>query len=148
MTTCNIWQHSNLLVLSASHRSVAGFYFAAEPVRCLPAAAAQEEVGAAMRHCLAEGKTNVPVPSDWKVYHSAFLKAAGFRSWKALEGSAKSCEVSIGTSDFQLLPLKNGGSSGPHKGFQPFGATPVLLPLTASDRELGRGLLEALVRAE
>jgi hypothetical protein len=47
-----------------------------------------------------------------------------------------------------LTPLRNGGTRGDQKGFQPFGAPVVTVAEAAPDAELGAAVIEALNRSQ
>lgn len=141
---CGVYQHPDVLLLHGERRAEAGFTVASAPVRRLSPDATESEIGSALRSVLAAYVADEPDPPDLKQHRDAFLKATGFRSWKELEGSAKSCWISEEDGTVTLTPLKNGGRSGPSKGFQPFGAADVVVPSASSDHETGRALLKAL----
>jgi hypothetical protein len=72
------------------------------------------------------------------------LRATKFRSWRALEAGAKSCLVDEESGVVEFTPLRNGGTRGPKKGFQPFGATVVTSSTDAANEVMGRALMTAL----
>ncbi len=127
----------------------AGIGVSIAPVHRFNAHSDGADIGAALRSSLEHG-VSVAVPEGWKEHADlgrAFLRAAHLRSWKQLQTGSVSCWVRSDGSQIELTPLRNGGTSGPEKGFQPFGAAPIALAADASDAELGTALLEALTRS-
>lgn len=117
------------------------------PVIRLTASAATGEIGHALRAVLSEYREGVGDPTDWKADSAAFLRQTGFKSWKSLEGPARRCWIAESDEQIVFTPLRNGGTRGDQKGFQPFGAAVVTVPSESSDETVGRALLEALSRS-
>lgn len=140
--------HPDGFILHAHHRATSGVLVGAPPVLRLPLDASDADVGVAVRTVLGAYVEAVPHPSDWSESGRAFLKAAGYRSWRALEAPARSCWIEVADGRLLITPLRNGGSRGDRKGFQPFGAEPIAAALSDSDEEVGSALKEALRRAE
>jgi hypothetical protein len=132
-------------------RAPAGFHVSTSPVFRLPPDASPESVGRHLREALASYQPNfaLPPPSEWKAYQRAFLKSTGFRSWRQLEGPSKSCFIQQDADGRVVFtPLRNGGSRGPKKGFQPFGLPAITTPASLTDGALGTYLLDALAKSE
>lgn len=111
--------------------------------------ASAADIGAALRSLLTSPPSAV-LPDGWKEnaeLGKQFLTAAGVRSWKQLETDTVHCWIESNGDVVTLTPLRNGGTSGDRKGFQPFGATVVTVPMSATDAELGAAVLEALARS-
>jgi hypothetical protein len=143
-----VYQHADVLLLHAHRRAQAGFLVAVPPVIRLPPSSSAAEVGKALRQALGAFQAEREDPADWSGLRSEFLQATGFRSWKALEESAKSCWIEEQAGRIELTPLKNGGSRGADKGFQPFGVPPSTMEASESDAEIGQALLDALSRSK
>ena len=135
--------HPQAWILHSEHRTTAGVLLHAPPVLRFSVPAKSAELGAAIRSTLAAYADGVPHPSSWKGSGAEFLKLTGFKSWRALEGLAKACWISAKEDKVFFTPLRNGGTCGDEKGFQPFGADPIVVSRQSADSELG----EALVRA-
>jgi len=101
-----------------------------------------------LRDAIEAFQANVPVPKDWRQFRAEFLRATGFRSWRALEGKAKCCWISKESDVITFTPLRNGGAKGGQKGFQPFGAAPIHASFNTSAEELGAALLMALAECK
>ena len=143
-----VYQHPTELVLHAQRRARAGFCIASPPVFRLPATSTAEEVGNGVRRALDAYQDDLPDPGSWKDVRDQFLRATGYKSWKALETKAKSCWIEDVDGSISLTPLRNGGSRGDNAGFQPFGKESVLVPATCANDELGGALLRVLSLCE
>jgi hypothetical protein len=124
-----------------------GALLSVPPVSRLPLGTAERDAGAALRSALASPPTTVRNPTrprEWKAVADRFLRAAGYRSWRQLETGAVSCDIELLDSTITLTPLANGGTRGPRKGFQPFGAEPVVVAEADDDEALGRALICAI----
>jgi hypothetical protein len=140
--------HPDGFVLHAQHRAISGVLVGAPPVLRLPLNVSDAELGAALRTVLRAYVEGVRHPTDWSESGKAFLKAAGYRSWKSLEALARSCWIEVSDDRIVITPLRNGGSRGDQKGFQPFGAEPVISSISGDDDEVGGALKVALERAQ
>ena len=89
-----------------------------------------------------------PSHSELAVLSKSFLKAAGFRSWRALEAGARGCSIEERAGTIVFTPLRNGGTRGSKKGFQPFDAPPIVYRHDVGAATLGEALWEALRQAE
>ena len=145
--TGGIYRRSDCIIIHLVNRATSGIGIASTPVFRVLVSASQEEIGQAILAALAAFEDGVPHPSEWIGHGKEFLKAAGFRSWRALEKDAVYCTFSDDGSSFRFEPLRNGGTRGDKKGFQPFGAAEVVLLSQVSAAELGTAALVALARA-
>ena len=119
------------------------------PVHRLDAAADPSDAGRALRESLAASTTRIP-PRFWREQREItkeFLKAAHVRSWRQLQTGAVACWIAERDGVIVLTPLRNGGTRGDSKGFQPFGASDVTVAASATDAELGAAVIEALDRS-
>ena len=120
------------------------------PVHRFPAHEDPGAIGAALRGVLFTPPSIVP-PRGWKErapLGKQFLKAARVASWRQLQLKALSCWITVDGDVVKLTPLRNGGSRGDTKGFQPFGVPDIIVDAAASDEALGAALIEALRRSE
>jgi hypothetical protein len=147
----SVLERPEVLLVHAEAKTTAGVYLANEPVIRLKPTAAPQELGAALRQALASFRIGVPHPKPEQVsgLFKPFLKAAGFRSWRSLEVGAKCCSVSQKPDGSIVIAiLRNGGTRGDRKGFQPFGVPDHRLPEGVSDASLGAGVRKALELCE
>jgi hypothetical protein len=144
------YRTGNMLLLHAVAYTRAGIGVLVPPVHRFTSETDPGVVGAALSDLLASPPSIVP-PDGWKdraEMGKQFLKAAGFRSWKQLEARAVYCSIEAGEERITLTPLRNGGTRGDKKGFQPFGAPVVTVAVDAPTRELGAAVSEALHRSQ
>jgi len=146
--SAGVFQHPEFLILHAFQRLGDGPELATIPVVRLPASTSIAEIGLTLRQMLTAYQVNTSTLFDWKAARAQFLQATGFRSWRALEGPAKMCWIEEIGDRIIFTPLRNGGTRGPKKGFQPFGAAEISVPARATDVELGKALLSALSQAQ
>jgi hypothetical protein len=107
-------------------------------------------IGAALRSVLFTPPSIVP-PRGWKdraPLGKQFLEAARVSSWRQLQLKAVSCWIASEGHVVKLTPLRNGGTRGDKKGFQPFGAPEIVLDARESDHALGAALINALRQSE
>ena len=143
----SVLERPEVLLVHGHVKTTGGGYVASPPTIRLDPAAPAREIGIAVRTALDAFRSGVADPDDseWLDLNKTFLKAAGFRSWRALENGAKLCHVTRradGTYVFQIM--RNGGTRGDKKGFQSFGVPDQYLNGTASDSELGTAVRTAL----
>lgn len=138
----------DVLILHA-HRCISGSFRYTLPVVRLPPALKFERIGRTLREMLGAHREHATPLSHEEFKNNAadFLRATKFRSWRALEASAKSCFIAEHDGAIVFTPLRNGGAKGSKKGFQP-GASDVSSPRDASNEALGRALMDALARSE
>jgi hypothetical protein len=144
MRAAGAYLHPDTWIIHAEHRTTAGVLMSNPPVFRMPLSAATSQLGLAVRQALEGYRENVPHPTDWKNAGAEFLKLTGFKSWRALEAPSKSCWISESGGELVFTPLRNGGTAGDKKGFQPFGAVPLRVPAAPSDEQLGQALMETL----
>jgi hypothetical protein len=120
------------------------------PVSRLRASATAMEVGAALRAAVGARPAVLPHPdrNSWKMLGDQFLRAAQCRSWRQLQTDAKHCWIRAVDGHISITPLANGGTRGPHKGFQPFGASEIRVLEAATDQTIGQALLDALAACQ
>jgi hypothetical protein len=140
--------HPDGFILYAQQRTSSGVLVNAAPVVRLPPHAPAADLGTALRTVLASYKEGVPHPKNWSDATQRFLKATGYRSWRALQDPSRSCWIEASAGAFRITPLKNGGPRGDQKGFQPFGAEAVVAPGDATNEQLGRSLEAALAASQ
>ena len=146
--SAGVYLHPSAFILHALGQVPAGFQISIPPVFRLPVSAAPELLGRTLREALAAYQPGFAQPADWSGHRAGFLKAAGLRSWRNLEGLSRSCWIQEADRQITFTPLRNGGPRGAKKGFQPFGAALIVCSSGASDQELGGVLLDALAMCE
>lgn len=144
------YRTSTAILLHPIAHTQRGLTVLVPPVRRLPIDADPIQVGLTLRELLRAPQSMIP--SDyWKArvpLSEEFLKQAGYRSWKQLNEGARYCWIEGTGGTIVLTPLRNGGSRGDRKGFQPFGAPLVTVEEGGGDADLGAAVIEALNRCE
>jgi hypothetical protein len=90
---------------------------------------------------LSESRTEVPAPTDTKSFSAAcsqILKQAGVKSFLNLQRSAHLVEAAMDRSHIVMTPQRNGGSSGPSRGYHPILHMAARLPNTANASDVGQ----------
>jgi hypothetical protein len=117
-----------------------GLNIASEPYVRLPLDVDAETLGNAVLSALGNSGRRVPHPASWNGLGAARLAAAGVRSERAFQLSARGIGVERLASLFRLEPTRNGGAKGAAKGFEPLPELALSLPLASSAEELGRAV--------
>jgi hypothetical protein len=141
-----IYGRSDWLIIHPVNEATSGVGIASSPVFRVPVTASQEEIGEAIIAALAAFKSGVQ-HHDCTSHGKEFLKAAGFRSWRALYSNAVYCSFSDDGISLRFEPHAYGGTRGDQKGFQPLGAAEVVASSQASATEIGAAALVALSQA-
>lgn len=144
------YRTSTTILLHPTAHTQRGLAVLVPPVRRLPKDADPIQVGFTLRELLRAPQAVIP-PDNWKArvpLSEEFLKQAGYRSWKKLNEGARYCWIEATDGTIALTPLRNGGSRGDKKGFQPFGAPLVTVEEGSGDADLGAAVIEALNRSE
>jgi hypothetical protein len=93
-------------------------------------------------------KDDYPHPQDWKAFSQSFLKAAGLRSWRTLQLGSRCCMIERTATLLQIVPTRNGGTTGDDKGFHALADSTIELPSTSDPARLGAALLFAFDRCQ
>ena len=123
-----------------------GLRIGTEPINVLPGNTSAADLCEALQKALAAAKEGVAHPTDWKAQLEPLLQCAKIRSWNALQKSAKLCQVEAVDCGFRISPSRNGGTSGPDKGYHPIADQAVVLSLGSSPEDLGVAVLRILTR--
>ena len=144
-----VYRHGDVLLVHPINSTVTGLGVASEPLARQRFDAGVEVIGMAVQGALKAYREDIPSSREASAERGrAFLKAAGFRSWRSLERDALYCQFYDDGDQITFEPLRNGGTQGEKKGFQPFGAASVTVPARSSAATIGEATLEALSRAE
>lgn len=140
MASAQVYFRKSHLHLCAMHTFTTGLGMAGLPALCVDSSVGDEALGSAVRKVLAGSRDGVAEPDDHRAAMREVLAALGVTSWGALEGTAQLCAVHQTLDRLRLVPTRNGGRTGPGRGFHELDAAAVLLPAATSDEELGRAL--------
>ena len=146
--SAGVWLRPEVLILIAHLGVRGGPRYATLPVARLSPTSGVTEIGLTLRSMLGcYEEVNDISDEDHHARGVVLLRAMKFRSWRSLEAGAKSCLIGEDQGALVFTPLRNGGTRGPRKGFQPFGAADISLPGDASNSAMGRALMDALARS-
>jgi hypothetical protein len=146
-----VYLREGRMLVQASDRTDsrhAGFWVATPPVVSLDAAAGAATVGQAVLDALARSRVEAPVPDRGVDLEAPLRNAAGVRSRRALMMGTRACWVNREEGEIRIDPLRNGGASGPERGFSPLPLSErCTLEATATAETVGRAVIAALERA-
>ena|ERR1051326_2951494 len=135
------YSFSDAFVLHSQGRAPSWIHIACEPYIRLSRGASSDDLGRAVRSILNAYRPEVTEPADFKQVTADFLRGMGVKSNRRLQETSISCGLRQKEDGFEFAPARNGGTSGDGKGFQPIAGAAFLIPIDASDAELGAGLL-------
>ncbi len=144
MKLATAYDRGGKLYFHGFSQTTAGVWIFSEPV--LTPADDPEEVGRAIRECLAASRKGVPDPprSEWDALTEPLFTLARATSFDAFAEGAKCVQISMEGEVITLIPLRN---DGPREGFIALEEkTQTITP--DSDEELGSAILAALAMAE
>jgi hypothetical protein len=143
-----VYRHPDRVLLHPIAVSSAGVGISVPPVVRLPPDSPLEVLGSALLEVLGSAAAPIPHPdpAEWPRIRKRFLKAAGVRSWKALEEPATYCWIEDTGDEILFTPTRNGRTEGERKGFQPLPEAAVRIAARSRPGEIGAALLEALAR--
>jgi hypothetical protein len=129
---------SHAFVVVAYHRTVAGFYLAGRPITRLAASATDVELGAVTRATLGASLRGLRTPrrAEYTPRLRDLAKAAGMRTWAALEKTARLCMVEETRGAIRVVPHRHGGSRGADAGYHALDET-AFEPADNGDEALG-----------
>jgi hypothetical protein len=140
----SVYARSADYIVQPSSWTTTGLRVGTEPINVLPCDAGVADLGEALQKALSAAKEGIVHPTDWKAQLEPLLQCAKLRSWNALQKSAKMCEVELTDHGLRITPSRNGGTSGPDKGYHPIADQSVVLPLECSTEELGAAVFRGL----
>jgi hypothetical protein len=140
----SVYARDHDYIIQPSSWTITGLRIGSEPTEILDHDVAAASLGAALRRAQSAAKEGVEHPTDWKAHLLPLLQSAKIRSWNALQKSAKYCQVEALNHELRITPFRNGGTSGPDKGYHPIADHASTLPLHCSDKELGTAVISAL----
>ncbi|HCU54553.1 MAG TPA: hypothetical protein DIC36_09860 [Gammaproteobacteria bacterium] len=118
------------------------------PIHVLASDSSTEALGQSLREMLASTRYGLADQEEARELRKVFLKEAGFKSWKALQQDARYCQINENGKHLQLIPSRNGGWSGPDRGFRWLEDAKVTVAVSVTDAGLGRALLETMQRCQ
>jgi hypothetical protein len=135
-------------VIHGTHYSDQWIGNAGPPVHVVASDSAAEALGRALRETLASTRYGLADKAEARKLGDAFVKAAGFKSLKALVLESRYCHVNEDGKHLQLTPSRQGGWSGPDRGAHWLDDEKLTVAMSVTDAELGRALREAMQRCQ
>lgn len=139
------------IVVSSYSRTVDGVNVLNGWFKTLPADVDSSTLGTAVREAL--DRTGDKHPHAGREHREAMSRALwsqmGVRSYSAYLRGARGVAVTVADPGkvITVTPLRNGGTSGPEKGFTYNVDAEVTIPSSSTDEELGRTVMEAFAVA-
>jgi hypothetical protein len=116
----------------------------------LPISVTSAELGLAIRGALLAFQPDAPWPDfrspEWKALRKIRLRAAGVTSERQYMTGSKLVHIDAAGENLVLTPTRNGGATGPTKGFEELTAASAAVSLAADDSRLGIAVTEAWAR--
>jgi hypothetical protein len=140
MRCANVLKLPTRLVVHPMNRTTAGVWVFAEPCTSLEPASSPEAVGAAVLSALACSVSDAEHPTDWAEFGKRRLSAFGVTSEAKLHAGRLVHVEAVG-GQLTVAPTRNGGATGPTKGFSNLSEKSILV----HDDPLPTGL--AVIRA-
>jgi hypothetical protein len=138
------------VLIHASARTAAGFYISAEPWLTMPSDVSNALLGSAVHEALLAFRSNVAVPDyrslEWKALQRARLRAVGAGSERQFMKGSKFVGIGVVGQEFHFSPTRNGGSTGPDRGYRFLPGDIVKSPPTNEPEILAQKLVEAWAR--
>lgn len=114
-----IYKLPSRFVVCPVSTTTSGISIASEPYIVLPTPASAVELGASINQALASSLAGVEHPSSWKGLATPRLAAAGVRSEATFQKQASLVSVNADGKKATFTPHRNGGATGPDKGYSP-----------------------------
>lgn len=118
--SCAVFALAGDLIVLAESLSVDGAWIFNGFAERIAAAAADEDLGAAVLRGLATSTTGVAHPSDWSTFNreaEVQLQRVGVCSFAQLHRQARCVRVDRVGGSVKVTPHASGGASGPGRGF-------------------------------
>jgi hypothetical protein len=103
-------------------------------------------LGASLVDALNAALKNRPPVTDWKALGEPLFKAAGVRSWAALQKQNSLVAVQRERGTIRFSPCRNGGASGDDRGYKEIAEAVASIASSASPSEVGQAIRTALAQ--
>ena len=137
MQSAAVYQLKDRVLIHPWHQTTTGLGVASDPYVTLPLDVDSKTLGASVLSVLASSGRTVPHPKSWKGLEAPRLKAAGVRTERAFQLSARSVVVDRAAETLRIEPSRNGGARGYSKGFVPLPDLAASVPVTSTPEEIG-----------
>src|SRR5262245_57849166 len=144
MRSAAIYVLKDRVLLHPWQKTTVGLGISSEPYTTLPADASNLRLGEALLAVLSASGQTVPHPQSWESVAKPRLDAAGDKSEKAFHSNTKSVTVDWQDDSLHFEPTRNGGASGPDKGFHPLSNSRVTVAAGMGAEAIGSAVKSAL----
>jgi hypothetical protein len=125
-------------------KTTVGLGICSEPYVSEPLDANDRRLGEVLLGTLDASGLTVPHPKSWKGITRPRLEAAGVKSEKAFQTGTLSVTVNWHDDTLCFAPTRNGGASGPEKGFHPLSESSVFVAANAGAEAIGATVRSAI----
>lgn len=144
---CSIYVLPDVYFIHPLSRTRDGFWLFHGPTSRVERTSDAAALGQAVLDMLRESRTETPAPTDTKSFSAScaqILKQSGVKSFLHLQRNAHMIQVEGNHSHIVMTPQRNGGSSGPSRGYHPILDKATRLPNTATENDVGRCVVAAI----
>lgn len=127
-------------------QTVEGLHVGSPLVHWCESGSGPETLGLAVILALGEHRSQLPHVTDWKGLLAPLLKCCGVRSWAALQRRAHCVSIERRNDAWVVSPSRNGGASGPDRGYHSIEGADLRLDAAVGATELGVAVIEAFRR--
>jgi len=140
------------IVVHPQSQTTAGFWIDDRPIMSLPLTGTGHDLGLAALQALSCSRSKVPVPNykgaDWTALQREVWGAAGQRSFRRFMANAYYVGLRLSDGVLTLQPTRNGGATGPDRGFRPLLEATLKMTAPADPKTLGDALSTAWSRCQ
>lgn len=119
MRRASIYKLTSRFIVCSVSTTTSGIGITSEPYIVLPMPVSAVELGAAINQALASSLNGVDHPASWKGLATPRLTAAGVKTEATFQKQAALVSLVAGGLAVTFTPHRNGGATGPDKGFSP-----------------------------
>lgn len=122
MRKASIYKLPSRFIVCSVSTTTSGIGITSEPYIVLPTPISAVELGNAINRALAGSREGVGNPSSWNGLAAPRLAAAGVKSEATFQKQASLVSLNTDGKTVTFIPHRNGGATGPDKGFSPIDA--------------------------
>jgi hypothetical protein len=145
MQMASIYERDGKWYVRPKGYTVTGLWIGTSPLIELDARDTRDRKGEAVLGALSASQHGIPTPSDGNTVAVPLLEAAKVRSWSEFMKKARSVHVEREGERLKVMPYRKRDRTGAQEGIPD---EAVELPITASAKEVGAAVEEALSRCK
>jgi hypothetical protein len=119
MKKASVFKLPSRFIVCPVSTTTAGVGIDSEPYIVLPASVSAVELGEAINQALNSSHDDIAHPLSWKGLAAPRLAAAGVKSEAAFQKQASLVSLITDGKIVTITPHRNGGATGPDRGFSP-----------------------------